>query len=75
MTYYGLFGPAGLGAEVVNRLNSEVNASLRSAELNAGIAKTGFEPKSGSPPDFANLLADEMKKWTSIVKATGFQME
>ena len=75
VTYYGIFGPAGLGADVVSRLNSEVNASLKSPELTTGITKTGFEPKSGSPQDFAILLAGEMKKWTSIVKAVGFQME
>jgi tripartite-type tricarboxylate transporter receptor subunit TctC len=75
LTYYGLFGPAGLPADVVNKLNSEVNESLKSPELSAGFARVGFETKSGSPQEFAPLLADEMKKWTSIVKATGFQME
>jgi tripartite-type tricarboxylate transporter receptor subunit TctC len=75
LTYYGLFGPAGLPADVVNKINSEVNESLKSPELNAGFAKVGFETKAGTPQEFAALLADEMKKWTSIVKATGFQME
>ena len=75
LTYYGLFGPAGLPAEVVNKINSEVNESLKSPELSAGFAKVGFETKAGSPQEFAALLAVEMKKWTSIVKATGFQME
>ena len=75
LTYYGLFGPAGLPAEVVNKINSEVNESLKSPELNAGFARAGFETKAGSAQEFAALLADEMKKWTSIVKATGFQLE
>ena len=75
LTYYGLFGPAGMPADVVNKLNGEVNESLKSPELVAGIARVGFEPKAGSPQEFAALLADEMQKWTSIVKATGFQME
>jgi tripartite-type tricarboxylate transporter receptor subunit TctC len=75
LTYYGLFGPAGMATEVVNKINNEVNESLKSPELKAGLAKVGFEPMAGSPQEFASLLADEMKKWTSIVKATGFQME
>jgi tripartite-type tricarboxylate transporter receptor subunit TctC len=75
LTYYGLFGPAGIPADVVNKLAGEVNESLKSPELKASIAKVGFEPKGGSPLVFASLIADEMKRWTSIVKATGFQME
>ncbi len=75
VSYYGIFGPAGMAADVVGRLNRDVNASLKSAELKASMAKLGFEPVSGSPRDFAALLAAEMQKWAPIVKATGFQME
>jgi tripartite-type tricarboxylate transporter receptor subunit TctC len=38
------------------------------------IAKIGFEPKALSPQELAALLAEETKKWTAIVKATGFQL-
>jgi tripartite-type tricarboxylate transporter receptor subunit TctC len=75
VSYYGIFGRAGLPADVVDRLNSEVNESLKTSELKASMTKLGFEPKGGSPRDFAALLADEQRRWVPIVKATGFTTE
>jgi tripartite-type tricarboxylate transporter receptor subunit TctC len=73
-TYYGIFGRADLPAAVVNRLNTEVSEVLKSAEVSENIAKIGFEPKALSPKELATLLAEETKKWSVIVKATGFQL-
>jgi len=73
-TYYGIFGRADLPAEIVRRLNSDVSEILKSADVRESIAKIGFEPKALSPQDLATLLAEEAKKWTAIVKATGFQL-
>jgi tripartite-type tricarboxylate transporter receptor subunit TctC len=73
-TYYGIFGRADLPAAIVSRLNAEVSEILKSTEVKESIAKIGFEPKALSPEELKTLLADEAKKWTAIVKATGFQM-
>jgi tripartite-type tricarboxylate transporter receptor subunit TctC len=75
VTYYGLMGPAGTGAEVVDRLNREVAESLKSPELTAGMIRIGFEPKGGSPQDFAALISEQMRRWAPIVKTVGFQMD
>jgi tripartite-type tricarboxylate transporter receptor subunit TctC len=75
VSFYGILGPAGLSPEIVSRVNADVNASLKSTELLAGLARVGFAPAPGSPQDFANLLASEMQKWVPIVKQTGFQMD
>jgi tripartite-type tricarboxylate transporter receptor subunit TctC len=75
VTYYGILGPAGTPAEVVERLNREVSDSLKDPELTAAMLRVGFEPKSGSPQDFAALMAEQMQKWAPMVKSTGFQME
>jgi tripartite-type tricarboxylate transporter receptor subunit TctC len=73
-TYYGVFGRAGLPAEIVSKVNAAINDVVKSPELQAAIAKTGFETKTMSPDEFASLLVGETKKWIEIVKATGFQM-
>jgi tripartite-type tricarboxylate transporter receptor subunit TctC len=73
-TYYGLFAPAGTPADAVRRINTAVNDSLKSAEIVAAIRRIGFDPHSGTPDDFTKLLMSEMKIWTPIVQATGFQM-
>ena len=74
VTTYGLFGPAGIPASVVARLNASVNESLKSEELRAAIRRIGFEPQAGAPEDFTKLLTSEMKVWIPIVQKTGFQM-
>jgi len=74
VTTYGLFGPAGMPADVIARLNASVNESLKSEELRTAIRRIGFEPQPGSPADFTKLLTNEMKVWIPIVQKTGFQM-
>lgn len=74
VSYYGIFGPVGLPAAIVSKINSAMNESLKSPELRAGLEKFGFAPHPGSPKDFAALVASESKKWVPVVKATGFQM-
>jgi tripartite-type tricarboxylate transporter receptor subunit TctC len=74
VTYYGFFGPAGIPAEAVRRVNTAVNESLKTPELGAAIRRIGFEPHGGSPEDFAKLLISEMKVWIPIVQKTGFKM-
>jgi len=75
VTYYGLIGPAGTPADVVERLNREVAESLKSPELIAGMTRIGFGQKSGSPQEFAALIMEQMRRWTPIVKTIGFQMD
>ena len=74
VTYYGLFGPAGMPASAVSRINAAVNESLQSEEVRTAIRRIGFEPHEGSPEDFSKLLASEMKTWMPIVQETGFQL-
>jgi tripartite-type tricarboxylate transporter receptor subunit TctC len=73
-TYYGIFGRADLPAQIVSRLNTDIAEILKTPELRRNLEKIGFEPASRSPAELKTLLADEAKKWTAIVKATGFQM-
>ena len=74
-SYYGILGPAALPADVVARVNKAANDALKSPDLIAAMAKVGFQPKGGSPQDFATVIAAEMQKWIPIVKATGFKMD
>ena len=73
--HFGILAPAGVPPEVAQRLNNGINASLKSPELIASMAKLGFEPRGGSPQDFAALIEGEMRKWVPIVTSSGFQME
>ncbi len=68
VTWFGVFGPKGLPAEVVQRLNGEINAVLRSPEFVERARALGFEPAGGSPQDFAALVARETDKWARLIR-------
>jgi tripartite-type tricarboxylate transporter receptor subunit TctC len=75
VTYYGFWGPAGTPAEVINKINGEINEALKAPELRTNLQRVGFDPTGGSPQDFAKLIAEQLAKWAPIVKSTGFQMD
>jgi len=73
--WLGLLAPAGTPATVVERLNREINESLKSPELLATYAKLGFEPKSTTPREFEAFLATELRKWPPLLRAAGVKPE
>jgi tripartite-type tricarboxylate transporter receptor subunit TctC len=71
----GLLAPAGTTADIVNRLNAEINASLATPEIRDALIKVGVEPRGGSPHAFGSLIADEVEAWKTAAKAAGILPE
>ncbi len=71
----GVLAPAGTPAPILDTLNAAFRDALRSPELTASMAKLGFQPEPWSRQQYAAFLADEMKKWPPIVKASGVHPE
>ena len=71
----GLWAPAGTPTEIVNRLNAETNAALRSPEMKTSMQRLGIETMIGSPQEFAAFIASEQPKWARIVEASGVKVE
>jgi tripartite-type tricarboxylate transporter receptor subunit TctC len=71
----GLLAPAGTPGEIIFRLNTEINEAMRAPELEASMAKLGFEPQIWSPQEYAAFLAEEARRWPPIVKAAGVKAE
>jgi tripartite-type tricarboxylate transporter receptor subunit TctC len=71
----GLLAPAGTPAEIVARLNVELNEAMQTPELAASMRKLGFEPTIWSPQAYAAFLAEETGRWPAIVKASGVKAE
>jgi tripartite-type tricarboxylate transporter receptor subunit TctC len=71
----GLWAPAGTPAAIVEKLNAEANAAMRSPEMQANMAKLGIEATLGSPQDFAAFIANEAPKWARIVEASGVKVD
>lgn len=64
----GIGAPRGTPAEIVERLNREINAAFADAAMTARLADTGGMPLPGTPAAFATILADETEKWGRVVR-------
>jgi len=67
--WIGFWVPAGTSPDIVNRLNHEINAGLKTSETKAAMNKLGFEPSGGSPQQFAAFIRDEIEAWTPAAQA------
>jgi tripartite-type tricarboxylate transporter receptor subunit TctC len=73
--WYGLCAPKNTPAEIVDKLNKEINAAIADPGMKARFAAIGGEPLPGSPADFGKLIADETEKWGKVVRAAGIKPE
>jgi tripartite-type tricarboxylate transporter receptor subunit TctC len=67
----GICAPAGIPAEIVNKLNAAINAGLADPQLKAKIKDLGGETMPMTPQQFGRFLADETAKWAKVVEFSG----
>src|SRR5262245_42328755 len=73
--WYGLGAPKATPAEIVDKLNTEVNAGLADPKMKARLADLGGVALPGSPADFGKHVADETEKWGKVIKNAGIKAE
>jgi len=73
--WFGLFAPARTEGAIVERLHQAVAASLQDADVRAKLAETGLRLVGNSPTEFAAFLAQEIEKYSAIVKAANIKAE
>ena len=66
-TWFGLYGPKGLPPEIVARVNSAANQALADPEMREKLARLGIEPATGTPAQFAAMVAQDAAKWKKII--------
>ena len=69
--WFGIGAPKNTPAEIVDKLNKEINAGLADPKLKARLADLGGTVLPGSPADFGKLIAEETEKWAKVVKFSG----
>src|SRR5262249_25996974 len=67
-TVFGLGTPRNTPAEIVEKLNSEINAGFADAKFKARISDLEGAVLAGSPADFGKIIAEETEKWGKVVK-------
>jgi tripartite-type tricarboxylate transporter receptor subunit TctC len=69
--WQGIGAPKNTPAEIINKLNKEINAGLADPKIKTRVADMGGTVLAGSPADFGKLIADETEKWGKVVKFSG----
>lgn len=66
--WYGLMAPAKTPKNVIDRLNKELNAALRSPDVVQQLKDRGIDAAPGTPEEYVNFIRAEDKKWTPLIK-------
>jgi tripartite-type tricarboxylate transporter receptor subunit TctC len=74
-SWNGMCAPKGTPAEIVDKLNKEINAALSDAKFTAKLAELGSAPFPGSAAQFGKFLAGDVEKWAKVVKFAGVKAE
>jgi tripartite-type tricarboxylate transporter receptor subunit TctC len=69
--FMGIGAPKNTPAEIIDRLNKEINAGLADPKVKARFSDLGANVVPGSPVDFGKLIADDTEKWAKVVKFSG----
>ena len=74
-TWNGVCAPKNTPADIVDRLNREINAGLADSKLKARLAEMGAWTLPGSPADCGKLIADEIDKWGKVIRTGNIKAE
>jgi tripartite-type tricarboxylate transporter receptor subunit TctC len=73
--WWGVAAPRNTPAEIIDRLNEEINAALADQKMRARLADLGGAPLPGSPAAFGKLIADETEKWGKVIRAANIKAD
>ncbi len=72
-SWYGVFGPARIPAEIVSKLNAEIRLLADSEDVKTRLSAVGAEVNTNSPQEYAQMVRLEIERWSHVVKASGAQ--
>jgi tripartite-type tricarboxylate transporter receptor subunit TctC len=74
-SWNGILIPAGAPADVIKRLNGELNKIISAPDMHARMIEFGYEPVGGPPEKFGEHIRAEIAKWAPVVKAAGVRVD
>jgi tripartite-type tricarboxylate transporter receptor subunit TctC len=75
VNFFGFFGPAGLPAPILARLNSAATQVMKTPELVTKFRGMGFEPTPTAPEEFRQFIRAESAKFAAIIKEAGIKLD
>ena len=73
--WFGVLGPAGMPKPIVDKLNTEINAILKSPDVAEKVASQGGLVIGGTPDEFATYIRNDVPKWDKLVKAAHIKLD
>jgi tripartite-type tricarboxylate transporter receptor subunit TctC len=73
--WFGVGAPKGTPAEIIERLNQDINAGLANPAIKAKLTELGTSAVAGAPSDFSNLIVAETEKWGRVIRAANIKPE
>jgi tripartite-type tricarboxylate transporter receptor subunit TctC len=70
-TWVGIGAPRNTPAQIIDKLNSEINAGLADPQMKARFADLGYTVFASSPADFSNFIIAFTEKWAKVIKFSG----
>jgi tripartite-type tricarboxylate transporter receptor subunit TctC len=71
LTYYGVMAPANTPKDIVAKLNTEINAILKTEDMRNRLTKLAADPGTGTPEEFGQFMESELKRYGEIVRISG----
>jgi tripartite-type tricarboxylate transporter receptor subunit TctC len=72
--WWGVAAPGNTPAEIIDKLNREINAALADPKMKARFAELGGTALPGTPADFSRLIADETEKWAKVIRVAKIKL-
>ena len=67
LTWFGVLGPAGLPAPIVDKVNAAFNAALSNPKIREQLAGMGIDAVGGTPAEFVKRMADDTAAWSKVI--------
>ena len=71
--WFGVAAPKNTPAEIIDKLNKEINVALAEPKIKARLADLGAAALAGSPTDFGKLISEEAEKWGKVIRAANIK--
>lgn len=75
LIWYGVVAPAATPKDVVARLNREIVKIMALPDVREKFAQQGVDPASSTPEEFAQLIRDEVARWSKVIRGAGIKLE
>ena len=72
-SWQGVGAPRKTSAEIIDKLNGEINAVLADPKIKARLAELGGDVMGGTPAEFGKFIADETEKWARVIKSANIK--